>query len=248
MTSKPRTPAYFAVARGIGDHPLFRWGQRRLSRREAFETLIELAAWKAKGHRHLYGVVDLARGQLSLTVRELAAVWRWPPTNVHRYLRRLQREGMCNLEASGTSSGRIPGRARLVITICNYGKYQPAVGRVAHHAEHQPEQIAPQLPGIVTENIAEARESIKSQEKEAASTIRARQKPRHGRRANTADGPMVWVDHGTQEWDIHAKDYQSVRNVAILPKVYQGGRGNWFMVHGEAARNRSQIRRTAQGR
>ena len=246
--TKPRTPAYFAVARGIGDHPLFRWGRHRLSRREAFEILIELAAWRPKGHRHLFGVVDLGRGQLSLTVRELAAIWRWPATNVHRYLRRLQREGMCNLEATGTSSGKIPGKPRLIISICNYNKYQPSLTRAAHQREHQPEHRLPELPGIVQEDTTQAEQSIKESESALATTTRGRPKPKHGQRAQTRAGPMVWVDHGTVEWDIHAKDYQSVRNVAILPKVYQGGRGNWFMVHGEAARNRSATRRVATGR
>lgn len=241
--TKPRTPAYFAVARGIGDHPFFNYGKPPLSWREAWEWLIEHAAFKPQGHRHVRGVFALERGDLCATEREMAAAWRWSKTAVHHFIARLAAAGMIRPEFRPEFRG-----ARRRITICNYDKFQPGRSRLDQSLDQSPDHNWPQLPGFATEKPAETKQSIKEEESALATTTRGRPKPKHGQRAQTRAGPMVWVDHGTVEWDIHAKDYQSVRNLAILPKVYQGGRGNWFMVHGEAARNRTQTRRASQRR
>lgn len=235
-----RLPPYIAIARGIAEHPLFRHGGLRFTRREAWEWLLEQAAWKPKGHRHLFGVVDLGRGQLSLTVREMAQAWGWPATNVYRYMRRLQRDGMCNLHATGTSTGTIPGRPRLVITICNYDKFQPGCRKAEHHPEHQPEHQPPQLPGIVREPPAQAVQSKESIERKQAVRTCNRKKPSHG--VPTPDGRFRWFDHGTMEWNAYAQDYLEVRGAAIMPVVYIGGRGNWFAYHGEATRKARRAR------
>src|SRR4029077_19478225 len=94
MNRERRQPSYFAVSRGIFEHTLFTHGKRPYSRREAWEWLIAQAAWKPKGHRHVYGIAELNRGQLSFTKRELAGIWRWPATNVLCFLHRLRLEEM----------------------------------------------------------------------------------------------------------------------------------------------------------
>lgn len=47
---------------------------------------------------------------------------------------------------------------------------------------------------------------------------------------------MVWLDHGTQEWDLYAADYRNATGVDKLPESRIGGKGNWFRWMGEARR------------
>lgn len=49
---------------------------------------------------------------------------------------------------------------------------------------------------------------------------------------------MVWLDHGTDEWQIFADDYRETRGAELLPRSYIGGKGNWFVWLGERARKR----------
>lgn len=44
---------------------------------------------------------------------------------------------------------------------------------------------------------------------------------------------MVWLDYGTDEWDMYAANYHDVRGVELLPQSRIGGKGNWFRWLGE---------------
>lgn len=103
----------FAVDRGIWDHPMF--ADEPFTEREAWSWLIGEASFKAR-LRNIGGkVVQLERGQLAASVRFMAERWKWSKSRVDRFLKRLKTETMI-----GTDSGT----GMLVITVCNYDRYQ----------------------------------------------------------------------------------------------------------------------------
>jgi len=108
----------FAVDRGIFDHPLFDDG-KPLSRLEAWLWLIKEASWKPRDYRMNSATIPLERGQLTHSVRYMAAAWRWSKSRVDRFIDLLEREQMVRRK-TGTSSGT----AVLVLTICNFDVYQ----------------------------------------------------------------------------------------------------------------------------
>jgi hypothetical protein len=104
----------FAVDRGIWDHPMFEC-RERFSKREAWLWLLSTATWKAKAIFVDGKRVALARGQLAHSIRFLADQWRWPRSNVVRFLNALKTETMI-----GTQTGS----GITIITICKYDEYQ----------------------------------------------------------------------------------------------------------------------------
>lgn len=103
----------FAIDRGIFDHPVF--ADERLTEREAWQWLIAEAAWRERAKRVGSVVVQLKRGQLAASVRFMAEAWGWSKSRVGRFLDRLKIETMVSTDNwTGV----------LVITICNYDKYQ----------------------------------------------------------------------------------------------------------------------------
>lgn len=104
----------FAVDRGIWDHPMFQT-REPLSRREAWLWLLSAATWKAKSVFVDGKRIELSRGQLAYSIRFLADQWRWPKSNVARFLDLLKTDTMI-----GTQSGS----GITIITICKYDEYQ----------------------------------------------------------------------------------------------------------------------------
>jgi hypothetical protein len=103
----------FAVDRGIWDHPMF--ADEAFTEREAWSWLIGEASFKARTRNIGGKVVSLDRGQLAASVRFMAERWKWSKSRVDRFVHRLKTETMI-----GTDSGT----GILVITICNYDRYQ----------------------------------------------------------------------------------------------------------------------------
>lgn len=104
---------YYKMHRGWMDHAVL--GGGKFSRRDAWVWLIEEASWTDR-RRDIGGrTVELRRGQLTASVRFLAEAWGWPKSVVGRFIDRLETETMI-----GTDSGT----GQLIITICNYDKYQ----------------------------------------------------------------------------------------------------------------------------
>lgn len=104
---------FFAVDRGVWDHPVF--ADEAFSEREAFLWLIGEAAFKPRRARVGSVVVDLERGQVAVSLRYMAARWRWSEPRVRRYLARLKKDGMIDAK---TDAGATQ------LTICNYDRYQ----------------------------------------------------------------------------------------------------------------------------
>lgn len=241
MGTDPRQ-GYVAISRAIFDHPLFKTS-RPYSRLEAWEWLINAAAWKAKGHRWRFGVLHLDRGQLATSIRELATIWKWTKSSVHRFLRLLNRESMVALAdpASGTRTGTPGGtlsqRAPTIITICNYDKFQLTRKRKNHNLGHEAGHEA----GHETQEAFDFMEQLKAKPLNH-SRKESRRRPAQERRQQPApsdgerEGPQKWVKYGTDEWHARARDFREVRGIDIFPEHRRDGAGNYFYRAGEAAR------------
>jgi len=102
---------YIKLYRGWQDCPALSDAERKL----AWIWLLENACWKAARFNVKGRTVELERGQICVSIRQLAAAWNWSKSAVERFLTRLETETMVKREA---------GHGKLVITICNYAKYQ----------------------------------------------------------------------------------------------------------------------------
>lgn len=233
--SESRQPGYIAVSRAIFDHPFFK-SNRPFSRLEAWEWLINAASWKPKGLRNKFGVIHTERGQLATTRRALAAAWRWPKTNVDRFLKRLAADSMILVGDALTGPKNRPenepiiGYPQTMITVCNYDKFQrQPVRRAVQQPGQKAGQNLPYIPGIVNESGTKPANHRTIDSKGGLSADRNRIKPPHGAKGRG----MVWADHGTTEWQTYAQDYKDARGVDKLPESRIGGRGNWFRWLGE---------------
>lgn len=104
---------YVRAYRSRFDHPLFE--DQPYCKIAAWDWLIAAACWKPQLFDIRGKTVELKRGQLCVTVRQLADKWKWPKTLVERFLKRLKIETMIETES---------GTGRTIITICNYERYQ----------------------------------------------------------------------------------------------------------------------------
>ena len=103
----------FMVDRDFFGHPSF--ADEPYTERLAFIWMIAEACHTAGAARTRKGVVHLKRGQLTASTRFMAEKWGWNKAKVERFLRRLKTETMIETET---------GTGQLVITVCNYEKYQ----------------------------------------------------------------------------------------------------------------------------
>lgn len=122
-----------AIDRGIFDHECF--ADEPFTEREAWMWLIAEAAWKPRARRIGKQIINLERGQLAASVRFMAEKWKWSKSRVERYLERLKIGRSCRggrpkktLENPPLNSGTLietqTETGILIITICNYAKYQ----------------------------------------------------------------------------------------------------------------------------
>jgi hypothetical protein len=102
---------HIALHRDAFEHPLLKDGDRF----RAWFWMVSRACWKATRYDVGGKTVMLTRGQFCCSVRELAEAWDWSKSAVDRFLSRLKTETMIGTDA---------GTGKLVITICNYDKYQ----------------------------------------------------------------------------------------------------------------------------
>lgn len=108
---------WFKVARGWRKHPLF--GDDPLSKGEAWLWLIENACHAPRQFDAMGTVITVERGQIATSVRRLAEAWKWSKSSVDRFLARLKTG-----TGDGPMIGTEVGTGQMVITICNYEKYQ----------------------------------------------------------------------------------------------------------------------------
>ena len=113
MTDSRIIEGFYLMARGWLDHPTF--DGRPYCQRAAWAWLIEEASYAGRRRSIKGRTVELRRGQLTASIRFIAKAWRWNRSAVERFLGRLKTETMIE---TATETGQ------LIITICNYERYQ----------------------------------------------------------------------------------------------------------------------------
>lgn len=116
---------FVTIQRKATDHHLFEGDVAKLG---AWFWLVAKACWKPTKFNVGGKTVTLARGQYCCSIRDLAEAWGWSKSTVDRYITRLKNETMIETDS---------GTGRLIITICNYEKYQE-VGAKAGTASGTP--------------------------------------------------------------------------------------------------------------
>lgn len=117
---------WIKMHRGWAEHPIF--AHKEFCSRMAWYWLIENACWKATRTRISGKIIELKRGQLSYSIRFLAQAWSWDQSRVRRFINALQTDTMI---ATATDTGQ------LLITICNYSKYQDEENNSTQQTTHE---------------------------------------------------------------------------------------------------------------
>lgn len=113
---------FYLMYRGWQDNPVFGGPKREpFCRRSAWVWLIEHAVFATTTVLIGGRPVELRRGQLSYSLRDLASQWGWAEARVRRW---------CVSLASAKMIECVTDAGRTIITICNYEKYQdrPSAG------------------------------------------------------------------------------------------------------------------------
>ncbi len=155
---------YYRMARGWMENDFF--SPEPFTEREAWQWLIEQAAWRATSIRIKGHPVNLERGQLSFAQRFMAEKWGWSKSRVDRFMKRLVAENMVQTRSkigaeTGATAGHNAGQGQSILTICNYEKYQSPNGEVRGNVETQTGATAGQQRGK-----EEYREEDKKEKKE----------------------------------------------------------------------------------
>ena len=94
-------------------HPMFEGGP--WCRGYAWDWMVSQAAWREHQVEIKGRIIQVNRGQFTASVRFMADKFGWSKSTVVRFLTRLKTETMIGTE---------DGTGQLVVTICNYNKYQ----------------------------------------------------------------------------------------------------------------------------
>lgn len=122
-------PDYFAVNRRLIRSE--QWTSEPFTRSQAWIDLIGLARWE-DGFARLRGVrVDVKRGQLCWSIKELAKRWKWSQGKVSRYLCELETDSQIESQKTNVTT---------VITITNYDRYQPNGEQIGSQTESKQER------------------------------------------------------------------------------------------------------------
>ena len=117
---------YVLVYRRVLDDPDFATPAEAL----AFVYLILRAAWRDSTVRYKGRRIDLKRGQLAISLRDMAADLGWSKDKCVRWLRHLTRDKIATEVDTGVN----------IITVCNYDKYQFSNDAAATGDETEPRQ------------------------------------------------------------------------------------------------------------
>lgn len=147
---------FYLMHRGWMDNPVFK--AEPFTEREAWEWIISHAAYVDTVHRIGSSVVEIRRGQIAVTMRELADEWSWSKSRVFRVLKTFE-----NADMIGTQTGTGMERTKTIITVCNYEYYQVCSDRdgtqTGTEEERKPGQ-ARDRRGTLKKEVKEIKEDI----------------------------------------------------------------------------------------
>lgn len=106
---------FFVMQRGWMDSPVFGSARREpLCRRAAWAWMIERAEYAPTQARIEGRAVDLARGEFSISIRDMGSEWGWPTTKVARFVSELYQHRFIGTRKIGR---------QFVISICDYDQF-----------------------------------------------------------------------------------------------------------------------------
>lgn len=118
-TDRDKLAGFFKLYRKLLDNEL--WTEKPFDRARAWIDLIALANHKDWAEKFGRKPVLITRGQVAATWTDLGERWGWCWDKVNRFFAFLRHEKMVKLE-------RTRQKAKAIITICNYGRYQGQAG------------------------------------------------------------------------------------------------------------------------
>jgi hypothetical protein len=142
---------YVRLYRDVIAHPAFRNDAESM----AFAWLFAKAAWKPCRVRYKGHGVALARGQLAVSIRDMAEALDRDKAWIERLFKRLKSEGMIETRAETGVS---------VVTILNYDKYQP-LNDERETVGETPAETPGETPARQTQDTEQGREEGKEEKK-----------------------------------------------------------------------------------
>lgn len=106
---------WFAVRRGISEHPVFR---HRMDRLGFFVWMIERACWKETPFDIHGKTITLKRGQFCASYAQMSEATGLSVKEIRNLFKRLKVDKVVGIEG---------GKGRTIVTLCNYEKYQSAI-------------------------------------------------------------------------------------------------------------------------
>ncbi len=122
--------------RGWMDNPVFK--REAFTDAQAWIWLIEQASYQPHKIRYGNKIIEVGRGQVPTSYRNLKETFRWGSQRIAAYLAILEQDGMLE---------RKTGTGFLVITICNYEKYQRPLINMGTQPGTPPGTVSGTQPG-----------------------------------------------------------------------------------------------------
>lgn len=152
---------WFAMKRGLHEHPIF---YRQPLRVAAWSWMLAKAAWKDTRQDANGKTVTVKRGQLLTSYRQMSDATGVSVKVLRGLIERLQAE-----HAIGTDTGT----GRLLITICNYERYQDAEGgRGTGQGTGRAQEGHTKEQGNKGTRLEEAKASLSAEADETADAVR----------------------------------------------------------------------------
>jgi hypothetical protein len=206
---------YARFHRSLIGHPAFRNDAEAM----AFAYMVLRASWKPTRVRYKARAIELRRGQLAMSVRDLADAMDRDKGWVERLLTRLKSETMVET-ASETGV--------LVITICNYDRYQHG-----NDAGETPSKTPDETQARQTQDTEQVREEYKKEE-EGETIVSPRAKRADGRGSRLPDDwqPVRFADSTV------AREVVDRRGVEWARRAVESFRNHWRSANGPTAKKR----------
>lgn len=145
---------YYVMKRGWMDHPIFR--KEKFTEREAWEWLISEACYEPHKYRAGNTMITLARGQVPTSYRKMAEKWGWGVNRVRGFLDLLKNESQIVCK---TDTGS------LIISICNYSKYQLGEEKTDTQTDTLPDTLPDTQPDTQPDTYIKNKEGKEFKEK-----------------------------------------------------------------------------------